>query len=147
MKAYLGEGGTLSLLENVQKLFQRHIQHTNEQCRVANNILVCSLSYTGSSPSVIMNIIDKYAKKLSAHTYKNHRKVQKTLTFVGSIQVRNGRIIYKTVCSKSRSQLTYSWSENERCPCKRSHNLNFQCEHELKLDVRFIAEKFSTRWL
>ena len=55
VKAYLGEGGALSLLENIQKLFQRHMQHTNERCWVANNILVCLLSYTGSVGGLVVS--------------------------------------------------------------------------------------------
>ena len=45
------------------------------------------------------------------------------------------------------SNHTISWNENTRCSCRRSHDLNFQCEHEHKHDGCFIAEKFGTRWL
>ena len=148
VKSYPGRIGTLSLLENVQKLFACHIQHTKASNWTANDLFVNSFKYTGSRKARILNLIDRDAeKKLSAYAYIIHKKLQRSYTFIQSAEVKNGIITCKLLNTDDYTKHTISWNENAQCPCSRSHDLDFQCEHELKHDGCFLAEKFGTRWL
>ena len=39
------------------------------------------------------------------------------------------------------------WKVGRRCEIRHSHTFDMQCEHELKVDRKFLVEKFSKRWL
>ena len=84
---------------------------------------------------------------LSAYVYTIHKKVQYLYTFIQSTEVKNGIITCKSSNTDEYSNYMISWNEYAQCPCRHSHDLDFQCEHELKHDGCFIAEKFGTRWL
>ena len=88
-------------------------------------------------------------KNLSAHAYNIHNKeVQKAYTLIQSTEVKDGTIICKPIDTLLTSKHTIiKWNENACCPCPCSHNLDFQCEHELKYDGRFIADKLGSQWL
>ena len=48
IKAFLGTGGILSLLENINKLIDRHIQHNKDRKHMSNELFVRSSSYNKS---------------------------------------------------------------------------------------------------
>ena len=93
--------------------------------------------------------MDNDAKNaLSAYAYTIHNEdVQNAYTLIQSIEVKDGIIICKSINALTSKQTIIKWKENERCPCPCSHDLDFQCEHKLKDDGRFISDKFGSRWL
>ena len=94
VKAYLGKGGTLSFFENVRKLFKRHLQHSKERCRMADNLLVCLIRYVETKHVGILNIMDNDAKKsISSCIYHSQQRGTNVYTFIQSTEVKDGTII------------------------------------------------------
>ena len=125
----------------------RQIQHNTQRTKKSNELLVRSTSYKKSPHLGYLKLADQEAKKLlSQHAYTVHCIVQKQSKYMES-EVKDGIVYCYPAGSEGYMAQSVSWPLNKGCPCWRSHNLDFQCEHELKHDRLFIANKFGDRWL
>ena len=68
VKSYLGNGSSLSMVDNVKKLIYRHVQHNNERSKEWNQLYVTSQSYSNSPHLGHLRKVDLDSKKLLSHT-------------------------------------------------------------------------------
>ena len=150
--AHLGQGGSLSIREQINALINRHKNRIQKKTsREASLQVSIALPYT-SSYANYEAVADYAARKiLSEHAYEKFFKksIEKARKFESRVTNQNVVLVWPSNqgnYDNTPSNERKTFIEGERCPCYYSYVFNVQCAHEFAVTKIFQKELYDDRW-
>ena len=145
--AYLGDGATWSIVEQIDQLIKRHQDRVRKSMMENNklyvkiqNYITLFLDYEG--------IADIAARKfLSNYAYQNFWLVSLKSSSRLQFKVNDDGfyIVWPAKIADPSDDNSVSFTSGNRCPCHERKLYDKQCEHEFITSKSFEEEKFSKR--
>jgi hypothetical protein len=140
VSVFWGTGSTLCLTENVQKLLDRQVQHNKKRCNDSILLYVRSDLYKSKHNSYQKQADQKVKQHLSFFAYKKFKSAIYDARTLQHHEDDDG-IIHCYPANEPLSSESKSWAQGGRCDCEKSHNMGFQCTHELVVDRQFFHQQ------
>jgi hypothetical protein len=159
--ARLGKGGVGCLSVQIEKLFNRDGDRAREKSNRMASWNAFQQNFVSKFNAPTQIAIDKKAcRVLTQFAFVSLFKKSRKRSFKQSFSSRIGNNGYKIVYPDWAKQIDavqtlYEAHERKdlqvvmnghRCPCSRRTAWLIQCEHELTIDKKFVAEKYDRRW-
>ena len=150
--AYLGQGGSLAIREQIHKLIMRHKNRVQQKTTKEASLRVSfSLPYTSPYDDYEAAADCEARKLLSQYAYEKFFK--KSLIKARDFQCccTEDNIILVWPCNQACYDNTpdkerKSYKEGEHCPCYYRLVYDIQCSHELAISHTFQLKLYSNRW-
>ena len=134
--AYMGQGGSLSIKEQIESLMKRHQNRVRQKTTKESSLRVrLELPYTSLFDDY-EGVADNAARQvLSEHAYNKFFKKSLIKARDYQCERRDDNTIYVWPCNQSTYENTpikerRSFKENERCSCYYRFVFNIQCAYE-----------------
>ena len=149
--SHIGGGGTMQISEQIKALLERQAERSRVRSTMDNNLRVRISGYRSTFRGHEEAADNLACKHLSAFAHKRFQEIIVAASSLQAATLLNGdQVVWPASIlnhAEAPSRRRFVVPMGGRCPCKNRRVMLFMCEHEFRLEGKFLWERFSPRWL